>query len=128
MGQETFQVSQAPQTSWPATHLSTPVILGSLTEQLPPGVRHVCVSAVSIGVDIRTVVEWVQLALGQPPTGVLTLHNLVAAEERHPNDVVAGVVKLWRRRMKTLATITGDLQRWTNFINAAEKRSRKLND
>ena len=123
MGQEALPVKSAS----PAILSFTPGTLGNLTEQLPAGVRHVGVSAVSVGVDVRTVISWLQLSIGQPPTGVFTIHNLAAIEELQPNDIVAGVVKVWRRRMKTLSTLEGDGQRWTNFINAAEKRSRRLN-
>lgn len=122
---ETVAQVQIPQTGSVFT-TSTHHILGDQTDRVPLGVRHVCVAAISVGVPSAIVVSWLQLAAGQPPTGKLSRHNCTAFEELCPAQLIAGVVALWRRRMKSLATVQGDGQRWTNFINAAERRSLKL--
>lgn len=122
---ETASQVQIPQTGSVFT-TSTFQPLGEHTDKVPLGVRHVCVSAISIGVDATIVVSWLQLSAGQPPTGKLSKHNCTAFATLCEAQLISDVVALWRRRMRSLATIQGDGQRWTNFINAAEKRSLKL--
>lgn len=118
-----LQSQEAVQSSDPGYTLST-YILGAHTSALPAGVRHVCISALSVDIPADVVVGWLQLAAGHPPTGELSAHTVHAINEMSADTLVDGVAEIWRRRVKSAGI---DRQRWVNFINAAVRRSKKLN-
>lgn len=71
-------------------------------------------------------IRWLQRAVGVVPDGVIGPKTLEAVRSDHPLDIVAKMESLRRMRLRSLPSWRYYSRGWTNRINKAASRARKL--
>lgn len=92
---------------------------------LPPGVDYFTFdSAILSGTG--PAIRWVQRAVGALPDGNIGPKTLAALNADHPLDIVAKMEALRRSRLRSLPTWVHFGRGWTNRVNKAVSRAKKL--
>jgi lysozyme family protein len=94
-------------------------------DALPVGVDYFTFdSAILSGVG--TAIRWLQRAVGATPDGRIGPKTMAAVAADHPLDILLKMEALRRQRLHTLPTWWKYGRGWTNRVNRAVTRSKKL--
>lgn len=75
---------------------------------------------------VGTAIRWLQRAVGASPDGIIGPKTLDAIGRDHPLDILVKMEALRRQRLRSLALWSVYGRGWTNRVNKAMVRARKL--
>lgn len=75
---------------------------------------------------VGTAIRWLQRSVGATPDGFIGPKTLAAIDKDHPLDIVLKMEALRRQRLRTLSLWSIYGRGWTNRVNKATLRAKKL--